>query len=136
MREMWLLTATLSAPVAIMMVFGADSYASRKSEPVLPVLSQDAMAGQADFVALCSSCHGRYGEGSERGPDLLGGDAGAGLRSEGETVRDVFAPATDDTAYASVHGAPPSDGRPLDGRRVSGMMSYLREMQAANRPGD
>lgn len=59
----------LGTVLAVIHLFGAVPALSQ--EVAVPELSAEARQGSGLFMAKCASCHGLYGQGSEKGPPLL-----------------------------------------------------------------
>ncbi len=94
----------------------------------VPALSKIASAGKDAFDAMCASCHGENGAGSDQGPPL---------------IHDIYNPGHHDDASffrATARGVPRhhwnfGDMSPLPEvtpQEVAAIVSYVRELQQAN----
>ena len=101
---------------------------TRSQEVAVPELSPEARQGGVLFMGKCASCHGLYGQGSEKGPPLLHKYYHPGHHSD-----QAFWLAIRNGSRQ--HHWPFGDMKPVEGikdEQIPLLIRYVRELQRAN----
>lgn len=130
MRSLIAIVGILATPAVIYVALGPSEDVPKvaKGTLVIPNLSSRAQDGREHFAAACGTCHGAYGEGSDRGPIL---------------IHQLYAPSVfpDVSIESSVHNGavarnwPFGDMPVIEGvgdSQLDLIIGFLREVQKAN----